>query len=135
MATRPEVRYFIPCWKEPTRTGNGPSAHEIMYTIQPKKGHTYPLWQRPFFILAMITNLHGRCPFHIELRLEELAQETTIQATDDWILEVGNDPLRVQPISIMMKAVELEQASVYHLYFVWKGEDLARAIIIARGAQ
>ena len=41
----PEIRYFIPCWKEPTLTGQGPSAHEILYAVHPKEGHGYPIWR------------------------------------------------------------------------------------------
>jgi hypothetical protein len=50
ISVRPEIRYFIPWWKEPTITRNGPSANEIFCAIHGKKGHVYPLWQRPFMI-------------------------------------------------------------------------------------
>jgi hypothetical protein len=43
---RPEVRYFIPCWKEPTITSGRPSAHEIILAVRPKSGNSYPLFQR-----------------------------------------------------------------------------------------
>ena len=129
---RPEIRYFIPCWKEPTVTPNGPSADEILCAIQAKKGHAYPLWQRPFFVLVLITNLHGICEFHVELRLEELEQERLIVETDRFSLDPGNDPLRIQPVSIMMKAARLPCPGVYHLCFVWGNEDLAKSVIHAR---
>jgi hypothetical protein len=112
MPVRPEIRYFIPCWKEPTISGSGPSAHEILTAIQAKKGHSYPLWQRPFFTLVMITNLHGPCDFSVEMRLEELEEEILIAATDKLSLDPGNDPLRIQPVSIMMKAVKLPRPGV-----------------------
>jgi len=132
MLVRPEIRYLIPCWKEPTISGSGPSAHEIVHALQPKAGNSYPLWQKPFFALALVANLHGACPFHLELRLEELESETVVKQSDPLSFDPGNDPLHVFPISIMMKAVELPQRGVYHLCFIWSGEELARATIHAR---
>ncbi len=128
----PEVRYFIPCWKEPTMSAGGPRAHEIVYAVQAKSGHGYPLWQRPLFIFAAVTNLHGRCRFHVELRLEELERETLITAADVFELDSANDPLRVYPVSIMMKAANLPRPGVYQLFFVCDGKELAKATIHAR---
>lgn len=112
--------------------GRGPSANEILYAIQPKSGHHYPLWQQPFFVLTLMTNVHGVCQFQIELRLEEIDRESVVQKTDMLSLDLGNAPLRVQPVSIMMKAAELPKRGVYHLCFVWNGQTLAKATIHAR---
>jgi hypothetical protein len=128
----PDIRYLIPCWKEPTIIGQRPSANEILYSVQPKAGLQYPVWQRTFFVLVMIANLHGKCKFHLETRLEEMEAESVIQRTNDLIVESGNDPLRVQPISIMMKPVELPKSGIYQVCFVWKKEVLAKAQIHAR---
>ena len=132
MSIRPEIRYFIPCWKAPALSGNGPSVHEIVYAMRAKEGHSYPLWQQPMFVFVAITNLHGSCRFHLELRLEELEQETVIATTGEFEFESGNDPLHVFPLSIMMKAVTLPQPGVYQLYMVSQGEELAKATIHAR---
>jgi hypothetical protein len=110
----------------------GPSAHEIIYAVRPKQGHTYPLWQRPFFVLSLITNLHGVCRFHMELRLEDLEKDVLVQATDEFEVDLGNDPLQVQPVSIMIKAAKLPRAGVYRVKFVCDEETLANAIIHAR---
>ena len=131
-SVRPESRYFIPWWKEPTIAGNTPSAHEILSTIQLKAGHSYPAWQRTFFVLAMLTNLHGPCEFRLQLLLEELEREILVQATDNLLLDVGNDPLRIHSISIMMKPTQLPRRGVYHIRFLWQEEELARATVHAR---
>ena len=132
MPIQPEVRYFVPCWKEPTMRGHRPSAHEIMYSIQPKKGLAYPVWQRSYFILVVLANLHGVCEFHIETRWEELDAGTVIQKTKPLAVDSGNDPLRVQPISIMMNPVKLPKAGVYQVCLVCNNQTLARALIHAR---
>jgi hypothetical protein len=129
---QPEVRYLIPCWKEPTMSGNGPSAHEIVYATKAKEGHGYPLWQQPLFIFAAMTNMHGRCQFLVELRLEELEKETVIAMTDVFDFDAANDPLRVFPISIMMKAAKFPRPGAYQLYLVSNGQDLAKATVHAR---
>jgi hypothetical protein len=98
----PQVRFLIPCWKEPTMTAQRPSAHEVMYSLQPKEGLHYPVWQRTYYVLVLATNLHGVCRYHIETRLEELETETVIQKTEPLVIDSGNDPLRVQPVSVMM---------------------------------
>jgi hypothetical protein len=100
--------------------------------LQAKKGYDYPLWQRPFFTLALLSNLHGPCRFCVELRLDQVVREKVIQRTDWLSINPGNDPLRVHPVSIMMKAAELPRRGVYHLCFVWDKEELARATIHAR---
>lgn len=132
VSSPPEIRYFIPCWKEPTFSGQGPSAHEILYSVKPKQGHGYPLWQRPFYILALVTNMHGVCEFHVEMRLEEFHKEILIEATDRFSLEMGNDPLRIQSVSIMMKATKLPRLGVYNLHFIWNEKKLASATVHAR---
>jgi hypothetical protein len=128
----PEVRYFIPCWKEPTMGAAGPSAHEILYAVQARPGHDYPLWQRPFFVLVLITNLHGVCQFHLEMRLDELDTDDLVLATGTFAVESGNEPLRVQAISVMMKAASLPRPGVYRLDLVSGGEVLASTTIHAR---
>ena len=132
MSIRPEVRYLIPCWKEPTYVNQRPSALEILYAVKPTAGTSYPVWQRPFFIFVLITNLHGSCKFHIELHREELEQETVVQRSDVFNLDFVNDPLHVQPLSIMMKATELEDPGVYHVCLVWNDEILAKATFHGR---
>lgn len=123
---QPIVRFLIPCWKEPTIAAGGPNAHEIMYAIQPKHGHSYPLWQRPFYLLALITNVHGVCRLQIELHLEELDQDVLVQTTDSLAIDLGNDPLRVQPVSIMMKAAKLPRPGVYRLNLTSDSETRGR---------
>lgn len=130
--TPPDVRFLIPCWKEPTMNGQRPSAHEIMYAVQPKQELNYPVWQRSYFVLVILANLHGLCPFHIEMRLADLDVESVIQRTNLFTVDFGNDPLRVQPISIMMNPVELHRPGVYELCFVWNGDTLAKTPIHAR---
>jgi hypothetical protein len=103
-----------------------------MYAVQPKQGLNYPVWQRSFFVLVIIANLHGQCQFHIELRLEELDVESVIQRTNLFTVDLGNDPLRVQPISIMMNSVELRKPGVYEVCFVCNGTTLAKTPIHAR---
>jgi hypothetical protein len=132
MLVRPEIRYFIPCWKEPTMTGSVPTAPEILYAIHAKKGFVYPLWQRTFFTLALIANLHGECAFHLELRLEQLESEIVIQQTDLLGFDPGNDPLHVNSVSIMMKPAELPERGVYHVCLIWNDHELARATFHAR---
>jgi hypothetical protein len=132
ISPQPEIRYFIPCWKEPTIVGSAPSAHEILSTIQVKEGHAYPAWQRSFFVLVLITNLHGPCGFRIEIRLEELEQEILVQQTDPLTIDVGNDPLRIQTLSIMIKPTQLPKPGVYHVVFVWQDTELAKATVHAR---
>jgi hypothetical protein len=112
--------------------GSGPTAHEILYSVRPKQGHRYPIWQRPFYVLACISNTHGPCTFRIELRLEELEQELVIQRTQYLTVDFGNDPLRVYPLSIMMKAAELPRPGVYRVCFVWNEQTLAGSTIHAR---
>ena len=112
--------------------GPRPSAYEIMYSLQPKQGFGYPVWQRPFFVLILLGNLHGPCHFHLELRLETLDDETVVQQTQQLTVDVGNIPLHVQPISVMIKPTELLGPSVYQLCLVWNEETLARATIHAR---
>lgn len=126
---QPEVRYLIPCWKEPTLDGNGPTAREVMYSIKGKAGAVYPLWQGTFFVLAIVANLHGPCPFRVELRIDEPEHDAVIQTTDLLILDVGNDPLRIQPVSVMMKAAKLPRAGVYRVCFIWNDEILASATV------
>ena len=110
----------------------GPSAHEIVVITKPKEGHTYPLWQQPMFVFVLITNLHGTCRFQVELRLDELDADTLVQATSELSLEFGNDPLRMQPISVMIKSARLPRAGVYRLNMVSNGTTLATATIHAR---
>lgn len=128
----PEVRFLIPCWKEPTMTGQKPSAHEVLYSVQPKEGLSYPVWQRTYFVLILLTNMHGVCRFHIEIRLEELEKETVIQRTDPLVVDLGNEPLRVQSISVMMKPVKIPSPGVYQVCLVSNGNVLAKAPIHAR---
>ena len=129
---QPEIRYLIPCWKEPTMVHQRPSANEIMYSIRAKSGLQYSAWQRTYYVLAVLSNLHGKCQFRVELRLEEVDADSTIQQSDTFTHDSGNDPLRVQPISIMMKPVELPKAGVYQVCFVWNGIVLAKTPIHAR---
>jgi hypothetical protein len=123
---------LIPCWNEPSITNNRPSANEIIYSLQPKKGMPHPIWQRSFFALAILSNLHGPCRFHVEIRLELLESETVVQQTDIFEVNLGNVPLRVQPVSIMIKAVQLPQPGVYHVALIWSNQELARATFHAR---
>ena len=111
---------------------NGPTAHEIVYAIQPKSGHTYPLWQRPLFIFRRSHQSAWAVPVSRGDALEELDQETLILATDEFELKSDNDPLRVYPVSIMMKAANLPRPGVYQLYLVRASESLAKATIHAR---
>jgi hypothetical protein len=129
---QPEIRYFIPCWKEPTIKGTSPSAHEIINAVQLKEGFSYPAWQRPYFILAVITNLHGTCDFHLELRLEEMENEIAVYSSDVLSLSAGNDPLRIHSVSVMMKATRIPRPGVYQVCFLWREKVLARATIHAR---
>jgi hypothetical protein len=129
---QPQVRYFIPCWKEPSMGAAGPTAHEILYAVEAKPGHSYPLWQRPFFVLLLITNLHGPCQFHLEMHLDEPDADHPVLRTDTFAVHVGNDPLRVQAASVMMKAAQLPQPGVYRLDLLSGGDVLASTTIHAR---
>jgi hypothetical protein len=103
-----------------------------MYAVQPKPGQAYPIWQRPFYALALMTNIHGLCRFQIEMRLEELDEEVLVQRTEMLAVNLGNDPLRVHAVSIMMNAAKLPRPGVYRLNLVSDGETLATATIHAR---
>jgi len=135
MAVRPVVRHFIACRKEPTANGSEIALNDVfVHAIKPKAPFQYPVWQRTFFVSAIVTNGFGQCSFQIEVRLVELGEERedlvgrSLQSAFDF----GRDRLRVWVFSFMMSPVLLPQAGIYRLYLICNGEEIACEEIHAR---
>ena len=137
MSVAPVVRHLIACKKEPTLNGADPSVHDIMYTIRPKKGTSYPLWQRPFYVFAMIAGGRGPCAFRVEMRLVALDAdmsevETNVGSSKSGSYDFANDPLSTRFLSLMMPPILLPKSGVYRLCAICDDSDIGAETVFAR---
>ncbi|MCI0685461.1 MAG: hypothetical protein L0Y71_25450 [Gemmataceae bacterium] len=137
MPVRPVVRHFMACKKEPTANGPEITLNDVfVHAIRPKPPLQYPVWQKTFFLTAILTNGSGMCSFRIEMRLVDLDQgkerETLVGSSQDSTFDFGRDRLKVWPFSFMMSAVLLPRAGVYRLYLICNGQEIACEEIHAR---
>ena len=137
MSIAPVVRHLIACKKEPTMNGPDPSVLDILYAVRPRAGLDYLVWQRPFFLFAMVTDGQGICEFQAQMRLVELDEnlvevETVVESSKAETADLGNDPLRPRFISIQMPPVRLPCAGLYRVYLIVDGEDIGADTVHAR---
>jgi hypothetical protein len=131
MGVVPKLRHLIACKKEPTVSENGVdvSLHDIFCTVHAKPPHQYPLWQKPFYVFAMLVGARGDCELQIEVRLVEWdanlrEAEVRIAASRADRHDFQTHPLRVVPVSIFMPPVPLAKRGVYRLYLICEGIEL-----------
>jgi len=135
MAAIPVVRHLLACKKEPTMNGPDPSVHEILYSVRPKGNFSYPVWHQPFYLFAMIADGQGLCRFHVEVRLVEwdgIELETLIGRSKHDLADLGNEPLRIRFLTLLVPPVLLSQTGVYRIYLICNGEEIGSETIHAR---
>jgi hypothetical protein len=117
--------------------GPDPSVHDILYAVRPRKGLEYPVWQRPFYLFAMVSDGQGTCEFQGKMRLVELNEfgyevETIVAASKLDVADLGSQPLRLRFLSVQMPPVRLPKRGVYQVCLMCDGQEIAVETIHAR---
>ncbi len=128
MAVRvPNVRHFIAC-AGVVRSADGQrfTLRNLFHTLTPPSKASYPLALPEMHLFAHLTDGHGRCNFRIEcVTWDQQGEESSLWTSPTVIIDMGNDPLRVQGQDFKLRA-RFPEAGLYEFRLLCEGEILAR---------
>jgi hypothetical protein len=132
----PIARHFIVCERvDRSADGRHVTLHNVIHSIRPLPGHTYPRIHPGVALYAVLTNGRGQHTLAVELLAGVGPTAASIYRTRPFTIDLGNDPLVVHGLPIRLWNLPFPSPGQYEFVLLCNDVPIAHELVELRDSR
>ena len=132
----PVVRYFLACREIEIDPETGDvSLRRLIHVVKPLPRERFPLLQDQMVLFGLLSSGRGSHAMTVELTRFDQGEETTLAFPPARSVDLGQDPVAVVGLPMVLDNVEFESPGEYSFHLICDGLRLAMVDISVREEQ